>query len=336
MKEKALESGLFFSERERKMNYTENEIKAVFDKLEEASSIVIFGHKNPDGDCVGSVLGRKYALLSLFPNKKVYALGTHPAYLGPVDDSDIVSDETIKSSLCVRIDLSDFDRVEDQRILLSHDVVCIDHHISDKPFPYPIIRDALAPSATYVLAKSLLVRYGKIPSTKSATYLFMGLVTDSGRFQYDAEPSTFELAAKLVSYGVDYKTLYNNRYQQNSRDLRYRSFIYSHFDFSGRVSYCVVKKEDYHALNRTQEEASGKVNLLALLDHHPIWALFTEQENSTVRVELRSNGFYNVQLAAVQFNGGGHLAASGCTLSSLDIIPQVLEALNQLEEIHGK
>ena len=59
MKEKALESGLFFSERERKMNYTENEIKAVFDKLEEASSIVIFGHKNPDGDCVGSVFGLK-------------------------------------------------------------------------------------------------------------------------------------------------------------------------------------------------------------------------------------------------------------------------------------
>lgn len=318
------------------MNYTNEEINAVFTKLEEAPSIVIFGHKNPDGDCVGSVLGRKYALLSLFPDKKVYALGTHPAYLGPVDDSDIVDDKTIRDSLCVRIDLSDFDRVEDQRIRLSSNVVCIDHHISDKPFPYPIIRDADAPSATYVFAKSLLVRYGKIPSIKAATYLYRGLVTDSGRFQFDASPSTFELAAKLVSYGVDYRTLYNNRYQQNSKDLRYRSFIYSHFDFSGKVSFCVVKKEDYHAFNRTQEEASGKVNLLSLLDHHPIWALFTEQEDSTVRVELRSNGFYNVQLAAVQFNGGGHLAASGCTLSSLDLVPQVLEALNKLEEVHGK
>lgn len=318
------------------MKYTEQEIKAVFDKIEESPSIVIFGHKNPDGDCVGSVLGRKFALLSLFPDKKVYALGTHPAYLGPVDDSDKVDDETIQSSLCIRIDLSDFDRVEDQRIRLSHNVVCIDHHIgsADKPFPYPIIRDEEAPSATYVLAKSLLARYHKIPGVQAATYLYRGLVTDSGRFQYDAKPETFQRAAILISQGIDYKSLYNRMYQQNSKDLRYRSFIYSHFDFSGKVAYCVVKKEDYHAFNRTQEEASGKVNLLALLDHHPMWVLFTEQEDSTVRVEFRSNGFYNVQIAATKFGGGGHLAASGCTLKTLDIVPEVLEALNSLEEIH--
>ncbi len=317
------------------MGYSQQEINSVFSKIEKAPSIVIFGHKNPDGDCVGSVLGRKYSLLSLFPDKKVYALGTHPSYLGPVDESDVVDDETIKKSLAVRIDLSDLPRVEDQRILLAKEIVCIDHHIASSSLSFPVVRDIEAPSATYVLAKCLLERYGKIPSVKAATYLYRGLVTDSGRFQFDAKPSTFEMAAKLVSYGVDYKALYNNRYQQNSRDLRYRSFIYSHFDFDGKVSFCVVKKEDYHALNRTQEEASGKVNLLALLDHHPIWALFTEQEDSSVRVELRSNGFFNVQLAAVRFSGGGHLAASGCTLKSLGEVKAVLDALNGLEEIHG-
>ena len=56
------------------MNYYDDEREQVFSELEKADSIVIFGHKNPDGDCVGSVLGMKHALKTLFPTKKVYAV----------------------------------------------------------------------------------------------------------------------------------------------------------------------------------------------------------------------------------------------------------------------
>ena len=58
------------------MNYYDDEREQVFSELEKADSIVIFGHKNPDGDCVGSVLGMKHALKTLFPTKKVYAVGS--------------------------------------------------------------------------------------------------------------------------------------------------------------------------------------------------------------------------------------------------------------------
>ena len=306
----------------------------ILDELEKAESIVIFGHKSPDGDCVGSVMGMKYALLDYFPDKKVYALGTHPAYLGrDLDPSDEVTDETIASSLALLVDLSDLKRVEDQRISLAKKIVCVDHHIPDQDeYGFLVYREVDAPSATYILAKLLFERYGHICS-KAAKYLFLGLVTDTGRFQFDCSSSTLEVASKLIATGIDYKAIYRELYRQNSKDLRYRAFIYSHFQFSGLVSYCCVRKAEYQALELQQNDASGKVNLLSLLDDHPIWAFFTEQDDGTIRVELRSDGRYNMQKVAKQFNGGGHIPASGCIISSFDRVPEVLSALNNAEKL---
>ena len=312
-----------------------NEIaKQIFEKIEKADSIVIFGHKSPDGDCVGSVMGMKYALSDYFPKKHIYAVGTHPEYLGrDIDKSDEVSDEVIASSLALLVDLSDLKRVEDQRINMAKEIVCVDHHVPDKDeYEFLVYREVDAHSATYILAKLLFERYGHI-CAKASKYLFLGLVTDTGRFQFDCEQDTLEIGGKLISNGVDYKALYRELYRQNSKDLRYRAFIYNHFAFSGLVTYCCVSKKEYEALGLEQNEASGKVNLLSLLDDHPIWAFFSEQNDGTIRVELRSDGRYNMQKVAKQFNGGGHIPASGCTLSSFDRVKDVLEALNKAELI---
>lgn len=311
------------------MSYFDKEREEVFKEIEQADSIVIFGHKNPDGDCVGSVLGMKHALLDLFPNKKVYALGTHPSYLPVSENSDEVDDEVIKNSLALMVDLSDLDRVEDQRIHLAPKIVCIDHHMKQFDDLFPVIRDEDAPSATFVIAKCLMMRYGKIPSKKCATYLFLGLITDSGRFQYDSRPETLRIAAELMEYGIDFKSMYAGLYRQTSLELKYRSVIYSNFKFDGLVAYCCVTKEMYTQLGLTQNEASGKVNLLAYLDNHPMWAFFIEQDDGIIRVELRSNSKYNVQNVATKFGGGGHLAASGCRLDTFDKVKDVLEAMNE-------
>lgn len=310
------------------MSYFDLEIEAVFSKIESHDSIVIFGHKNPDGDCVGSVLGLKYALKSIFPSKKIYATGSRPSSLTFIEPSDEVSLDTIKSSLCVMVDLSDLKRVEDQRILSSTDIVCIDHHEQSEPFSYPIIRDTKAPSATYVIAKCLKERYHHIPK-EAANHLFLGLITDSGRFQYDSNDETLKLASELVSLGADYKYIYNNLYVQNSKNLRFKSFVYSAFKFYGKVSYFIVKREEYLKLGMTEQEAGCQVNLISLLDNHPIWASFCELENGKIRVELRSDGNYNVQQVAVKFNGGGHYAASGCQLDDFSRVEEVLIALNE-------
>jgi phosphoesterase RecJ-like protein len=186
------------------MSYFEKEVNEVFSRIEAADSIVIFGHKNPDGDCVGSVLGLKYGLQGIFPEKKIYGVGSRPSFIGFMDKSDEVDDETIKNSLCVMVDLSDVERVEDQRIKLTDNIVGIDHHEASEPFSHPLVIDSKAPAATFIIAKILLERYGRIP-TKAATPLFLGLITDSGRFQFDSSKETFRIAGELVEAGADFR-----------------------------------------------------------------------------------------------------------------------------------
>ncbi len=315
------------------MSYYEKECDSVFSAIEHSDSIVLYGHMNPDGDCVGSVLGLKYALQEIFPDKKIFGVGSRPSNLYFIEDSDEVSLDVITSSLAVMVDLSDVERVEDSRIKKAKAIVAIDHHEKSEEFPFPVLRDTLAPSATFVIAKALLQRYHYLPK-KACYYLFLGLVTDSGRFQYDSSEETFEIAKNLAHYGqFDYRDLYQKLYRQKSNDLRFRSFVYANFKFQDKVTYVIVRKEDYLSLGLNEQEAGCQVNLLANLDEHPMWVMFTELEKGGVRVELRSNGKYNVQKVAVLFNGGGHIPASGCLLDSLDDAYKVVLAMNQAEGV---
>lgn len=306
-------------------------IDEIFDKIEAYDSVVIFGHRNPDGDCVGSVRGLKYQLLHEFPKKKVLCVGSVPEYLGTwIAPSDEVNDEVLSSSLAVMVDVSDLDRLEDGRIEMAKEIVCIDHHVK-KPEGYPFLnyREEEAPSATFILAKYMIERYHGL-TKEAASYLYLGLVTDSGRFQYDANPETLQVAAKIIGYGVNYKDMYNDLYRQNSTELKYRAYIYNNYDFFGKVAYCKVPKDAYQKLGMNSSEAGGKVNLLSLLDNHPIWVLFLEQEDGIVRVEFRGDGHYNVQKAAVMFGGGGHFSASGARIEGFAKVEEILKALNEL------
>ncbi len=314
------------------MNYSDKEIDAVFSEIEKADSIVIFGHMNPDGDCVGSVLGLRNALRVIYPEKKVYGVGSRPKFLSFIEPSDEVTDETIMNSLMVMVDLSGMNRVEDQRIRMHNHIVCIDHHEKSDVFDYPIIRDVNAPSATYVIAKCLMQRYHYIPK-EASTYLFLGLVTDSGRFQFYSDAGTFDVAKLLVESGADTSYVFDNLYVQSEKNLRFKSFVYSAFKFDGLVSYFMVKKSDYLPLGLNEQEAGSQVNLISLLENHPIWAEFCELESGKIRVELRSNGKYNVQKVAVMFGGGGHIPASGCQLDTFDDVPKVIAALNKAETV---
>ena len=84
----------------------------------------------------------------------------------------------------------------------------------------------------------------------------------------------------------------------------------------------------------TEQEAGCKVNLISLLDNHPLWCCFTELESGKIRTELRSNGKFNVQKVAVKFGGGGHIPASGCQLDSFDQVKDVLRAMNEAESVN--
>lgn len=307
--------------------------KQLINKIEENESIIICGHLNPDGDSISSSFGLRNFLRLKYPNKKIYSTSTSPKYIKPlVEESDVIDESIIAKSLIIIVDVSDLDRVEDQRLITNNNIICFDHHILSKENNILTLRDTSFISCTLLLSDFILNNYHEIDE-KTANYFYIGLVTDSGRFQFNSTSKTFDLASKLVSSGAQPKKIYSQLYKQSSEELRWKSYVYSHFNFEGDVTYLTFSLKDNEKLLFDNEIISGSVNLLSSIDDHHIWAMFLQQEDGLIRVELRSSN-RNVQEVALKFNGGGHLLASGCKLDSFDKVKKVLEELNKASIIN--
>jgi phosphoesterase RecJ-like protein len=304
--------------------------QVVWNKIKEYDSIVIYGHVNPDGDCYGSELGLKRAILDAFPNKKVYAVGSgYPRLYSLVGELDKVDDEVIKSSLSIVVDTSNQERIEDQRYKMGLDVIKIDHHIAQEHFGNPELLETERISCTEVIAKMLLENNVTI-SKEAALPLFLGLVTDSGRFLYQPiSKETYQIAGVLADTGIDCNALYDALYEVDEKLLRLKGFIFTNYrKTKENVAYLVLSKEDLRKLNVDYNLGASQVNSIANIKGCPAWVFFSESESGLVRVEFRSKDI-NVQEIASKFGGGGHHHASGCRLDALEDYKYVLEALDK-------
>lgn len=303
----------------------------------QAKTITIFGHAMPDGDCYGSQIGLKELLKANFPDKKVYAVGSGLPrlfdYMCPMDE---VSEETIAESLAILVDVSCLRRVEDPRVYKAQNWIKFDHHCLNpglEPFSWPHWVDEERIAAAEMIADFGFENGFKF-NKLAATALYLGMMTDSGRFQfYGTTKHTLKLADKFVELGVDKEKLSDIVYAEDDTVKAYKAWMREAAQVDGKVTYLVVSRKDYQSRGLPYEKASEYVNALSGLNGSPMFALFCEDNHGFFRVELRSNSRYPVQPVAKMFNGGGHRYAAGAELrhdgsNYLDII----NALNKVEE----
>ena len=309
----------------------------IWDKIKDADIITIFGHVIPDGDCYGSELGLKNAILDNFPDKKVYALGSGlPKFFPLCGEMDIIDDEVIKSSLAIIVDTANLSRIEDQRYALAKDMVKIDHHLLQDHFGEPevILNDKI--SCTQIIG-DMLISLNLPFSKKTALPLFLGLVTDSGRFLYQPiSENAYRVAGALSSTGIDVQSLYDLLYEVDEKVLRFRGYIFSNYKKTKNgVIYLTIPKEVVNKYELDYNTCASLVNSVSGIKGSPIWVFFSEADNGLVRVEFRSKGV-PVQPTAVKFGGGGHVQAAGCRLDPLEDYKYVIEELDKVLGDHLK
>lgn len=305
-------------------------------QIEKYNSIVIFGHLNPDGDCYGSQVGLREIILSLYPHKKVYLAGSGlPRFFKLLPPTDNISDEVIASSLAIIVDANDVSRVEDQRAASALAFAKIDHHIDTGSFKDgPSYVDINANSACDIIA-GLAMEYNVKLNRIGATALYMGILTDSARFQFVTDyDTTFTRAKYLIDCGADTKAINEVLARTDEKTLAAKGYILTHYKKSEKgVIYIVYDKETLKKIGLSANAASNMINLLGNVEGYPIWASFAEYEDGKVRVEFRSNGPI-IQPCAVRIGGGGHAHASGAQLEKLDynFIEEIINDLgNTLE-----
>ena len=290
----------------------------IISKIEQYDSIVIFGHRNPDGDCYGSQIALRNVLKAKYPSKNVYCVGSGlPKFFNIIGTMDVVSDETITESLAVLLDSNDLERSEDQRIYRALDFAKIDHHIDTFTFKEgPEVIDDKASSTCeliYLFAKENSFEIDLV----SASALYLGMMTDTGRFQFANNfVKMFSIVRDLCDLGVDPVLLnkVNNLVPEISLDIK--AFIYSRVvKRDDGIIYVVASKRDREILGVTSAQICSNTSLISYVANHPIWFIASETDNGGMQVEMRSS-MYNVQEIAVHFGGGGHTFAAGFTIKT--------------------
>lgn len=306
--------------------------------LQGEMCVAIGGHIRPDGDCVGSTLGLYQYIKKQFPHVKV------DIYLEDIPDKFrfLVASEEIKTEvpegkvydLFFCLDCGDSKRLGFSEILYhsAKETVCVDHHISNESYATYNYIEPQASSTSELIYH--LMKPEKI-SKDIATCLYLGIVHDTGVFQYSCtSPSTMRAAAHLMETGVDTsrlieETYYEKTYLQNQ--ILGRTLLESMLLLDGRCIAAMITRKMMDFYEVTPKDMDGIVSQMRNTKGVDVAMFVYELEPQEFKVSLRSNDNLDSSRIAQFFGGGGHKKAAGFTIrgSAHDAITNVLAKIHQ-------
>ncbi|MBO4769217.1 MAG: bifunctional oligoribonuclease/PAP phosphatase NrnA [Clostridia bacterium] len=307
----------------------------LYDSITKFDTVIIHRHASPDGDAIGSQTGLKYLIIDNFPEKKVFTVGDAAGRYSFIEGSgtDCVPDAVFDGALSVILDSAERGLVSDDRYLTAAYSVRVDHHIYCDTFTDSEIVDTSFESCAGMIAAFAMER-GLVLSERSATALYTGMITDSGRFRYDSiSPRTFELASFLMKAGINTEKLYRSLYCDTLENVKMRAFFAGKIRLfeNSPVAYTYTTADELASTGRDAFSVSrGMVGIMSDIKGVDIWVNFTESEGR-VLCELRSSQ-YNINPVAVKYGGGGHKKASGADVKNYDEAIMMLNDLKKLTE----
>ena len=298
----------------------ENVKQEILSKIEAYGTIIISRHIRPDGDAVGSTMGMARILRDTYPGKKIYLTDDDFSdYLAFCSGEDTVPAEVYGEALLIVIDTGTRKRISNANFALAKEIVKIDHHIEADPYGDINWVEDFRSSACEMIADFYLTFRDRLKiSPEAATYIYLGMVTDSGRFRFEGVTGeTLRLAGALLDCGVDTETLYAHLYAEKPEALRLKSFIYDHIRLTKHgVAYIYMDAAIQERFGLNLEAASTVVSELSNIEGSLIWVAFiANTEKKNIRVRLRSR-FLGINDLAIKYHGGGHNMAAGATVFS--------------------
>ena len=218
-------------------------------------------------------------------------------------------------------------------------VACFDHHPAREEFAEVSLRCVNAAACAMIIDR-FLADCGITASDSIATCLLCGLVTDTGRFQYqNADAAAFHAASRLVAHGADPARVALEVYQSMRVEfLHLKSIVMGRIKTvaHGRVAYSYAYESDLKECGVTSDECDGLVDVVRAVMGVEVCLFLKGIEGDTkVRGNLRSKGELDVSEIAANFGGGGHHAAAGFTNAGT-ISETLTAALPMLAELVGE
>lgn len=317
----------------------ENNIQEFKDFISNHQYFYVIGHKEPDGDCIASCLGiadilkksnKEYKLLSAGPFKRPEIKKFEKQFS---NKTDFLDNKDREITGLIILDCSELSRLgEIDGDLSGLDIFVIDHHkTSNLPENAKGFIDPEAPACAYLVQIFYEKILGKIP-LKMANILFFGLSTDTGYFRFLSQDSAevFMAAARLVSYGVEPRMIYNeinSGKPYSTRQLLGVLLSKAERYLDGKLVITYETLEDTKKYGSEGRDSDALYQLL-LSSQDVEAAVFLRQDTiSTCTGGFRSVDKIDVSQVAAKFGGGGHKNASGMSTDGKieNLIPLIVK-----------
>lgn len=307
----------------------------ILETIKAYETIIIHRHTRPDLDAIGSQMGLYYGIKHNFPEKKVFVVGdlNQMSYEAKMDDVD---DALYEGALAIVTDVAVAHLVSDDRYKKAAALIVIDHHKNNTDLnPDLFYQKSDFTSAAQIVA-SLFKTWQLELSQDAATYLYGGMVTDTGRFLYvngQTAASTFSAASFVSQFNPEIGKLYDYLYLEPLAKKQAKN-LFSKFELTPNfVAYRKNTKEIIEASGLDLQSVSrGMVNQMSGILEVAIWASFTEDvEHDVILAEIRARGIEVVDIAK-KYGGGGHAQACGASLKTWHDVDLLIKDLDERAE----
>jgi len=328
------------------MIFTEERLTAFRSLLDASKTVMVVGHRSPDGDAVGSSMAIAHLLRGLGKEVDVWMPDAFPDFLNAVpgsqdialyDGNGKVGNAAMESAdmiLCM-----DFNKMERtgsmSQMLLNSETpkVMIDHHMHPTDGFAVTFSETQASSTcelVYLLTEALGLK--EHVDLDMAKCVYTGLITDTGSFKYNVHPATHRVAGELVALGLDTADVQGALFDTNTADrlalLGYALNEKMVHHPAKRASYMTLTKEELARFNYKKGYTEGLVNYGLSIQDVQFTALASEKDG-VVKISFRSKGDIDVNVMANErFGGGGHQRAAGArSEESMDKVIAIIEEM---------
>jgi bifunctional oligoribonuclease and PAP phosphatase NrnA len=296
----------------------------VLNRIRKDSRFVLATHENPDGDALGSLVGMQELLTALGKDSAMFIapddLPLPPEYrIFRLADAIQAPPADIAERTVVFLDCGNIDRNSARVLRDGAHLLNVDHHHDNTRFGtlnYVVPAASCTAEIVWDLMHGLRVR----PTPAVAQALYVGLITDTGRFMYEnTGPRAHEMAAELIEAGVDVPDVYRRLYEELPlAKLALLALALSQlqrFD-AGELTLAALSAEDFDRAEAEDSYSEGIIDHLRAVQGTKVAALVREltagERKGQRKVSLRAtDDDVDVSVIARAQGGGGHRRAAG-------------------------
>jgi len=301
-----------------------SDIEQVSAELRARDRFLLTAHEGPDGDALGSLLGMHKLLTQLgkdsvmFLAAKEFPLPIEYRFL-PLEEVFHEPPADMADRTVIFLDCGNIDRMPvDWLTTGGNEVINIDHHHDNTRFG-DINLVEVGASCTAEIVYDLALLLGAKITPEIAAALYVGLITDTGKFMYEnTNAHTHRVAADLIDAGVDVDDTYRRLYEHVPLEklrLVSRALDGLVMQCDGRLVVSYITAADYEATGAGEEMTEGVIDHLRSIDGTKVAAVIRDlgdRGRAARKVSLRaSEGDVDVSAIARKNGGGGHKRAAG-------------------------